>query len=225
MFEPFKVKLVGFLARWDRFSIFRTIVMLECQQTMKNNTRFSSTNCYLHPKFPELISSFKDELDTFDNFVVTVSEVNNFQWEYALNSFPDSCQYACRTLLGFNNIKYHIIEWTSLDPKKDTVQPLIFGSKNDIRGWYHTTTALALTQSSRVKNGTLRIGAHNFPAFLYLDGTIYDPDDPETGLFRGSVLIRALTAKSLALDGYRSASRLSLAKIHSVREVFLEIVA
>jgi hypothetical protein len=26
----------------------------------------------LHPKFPELISAFKNELEAFDNFVVTV---------------------------------------------------------------------------------------------------------------------------------------------------------
>jgi hypothetical protein len=47
-----------------------------------------------------------------------------------------------------NNIKYNIIEWIPLDPKRDSVQPPIVGSKKDSRGWYHNATARALAPLS-----------------------------------------------------------------------------
>lgn len=49
-----------------------------------------------------------------------------------------------------NNIKYNIIEWIPLDPKTDSVQPPIVGSKKDSRGWYHDATARALVPLSRL---------------------------------------------------------------------------
>jgi hypothetical protein len=49
-----------------------------------------------------------------------------------------------------NTIKYNIIEWIPLDPKKDSVQPPIVGSKKDNRGWYHDATAQALAPLSRL---------------------------------------------------------------------------
>lgn len=43
---------------------------------------------------------------------------------------------------------------------------------------------------NKVQNGTIQVGAHDFPSFLYPAGTVYDPENKEEGLFRGHVLIR-----------------------------------
>jgi hypothetical protein len=49
-----------------------------------------------------------------------------------------------------NIVKYNIPEWIPVDPKKDSIQPPIIGTKKDSRGWYHNGTAEALTPLSRL---------------------------------------------------------------------------
>lgn len=41
-----------------------------------------------------------------------------------------------------------------------------------------------------VQNGTIAIGAKEYPSFLYPDGTVYNCRNIEDGLFRGHVFIR-----------------------------------
>lgn len=42
---------------------------------------------------------------------------------------------------------------------------------------------------ARVQEGRYRVTAGDYPAFLY-DETIYEPDNPLAGLFRGYILLR-----------------------------------
>lgn len=42
----------------------------------------------------------------------------------------------------------------------------------------------------RVEDGSLQLTTDDFPSFLYVDGTIYDEDNEDTGLFQGLVLVR-----------------------------------
>ena len=42
---------------------------------------------------------------------------------------------------------------------------------------------------SKVEEGTIRIRASQWPAFLY-DHTLFDPDNEESGLFKGYLLLR-----------------------------------
>ena len=74
----------------------------------------------LHSKFPELISPFKDELDAFDNFVVTVSKLHHFHCIYALNSCPDGFKYAWCTLLKLKHykIQYHWVDTSGSKERK-----------------------------------------------------------------------------------------------------------
>jgi hypothetical protein len=42
----------------------------------------------------------------------------------------------------------------------------------------------------RVEDASLQRTADDFPSFLYEDGTTYDEDNEDTGLFRGFLLVR-----------------------------------
>jgi hypothetical protein len=43
-------------------------------------------------------------------------------------------------------------------------------------------------------DGKIEITAADFPSFLYESGTVYNPDDEVTGLFRGFLLVRVCTS-------------------------------
>lgn len=43
---------------------------------------------------------------------------------------------------------------------------------------------------NQVEDGTVEITADDLPSFLYESGTVYDPSDEITGLFRGFLLVR-----------------------------------
>lgn len=42
----------------------------------------------------------------------------------------------------------------------------------------------------RVEDASLQLTADDFPSFLYEDGTIYDEDNEDAGLFQGFLLVR-----------------------------------
>jgi len=42
----------------------------------------------------------------------------------------------------------------------------------------------------RVGDASLQLTADDFPSFLYGDGTIFDEDNEDTGLFQGLLLVR-----------------------------------
>lgn len=42
----------------------------------------------------------------------------------------------------------------------------------------------------RLKSGDIQIDDTDYPAFMYEKDIIYDPDEPEVGLFRGYLLVR-----------------------------------
>jgi len=50
-----------------------------------------------------------------------------------------------------------------------------------------------------VEDGEIEITAHHFPSFLYENGTVYNPDDEVTGLFRGFLLVRVRISCLLCL--------------------------
>lgn len=51
-------------------------------------------------------------------------------------------------------------------------------------------TALFRNFMNQVEDGTVEITADDLPSFLYETGTIYNPEDEITGLFRGFLLVR-----------------------------------
>jgi hypothetical protein len=46
------------------------------------------------------------------------------------------------------------------------------------------------TFMDRVEDASLQLTTDDFPSFLYEDGTIYDEDNEDTGLFQGFLLVR-----------------------------------
>jgi hypothetical protein len=50
-----------------------------------------------------------------------------------------------------------------------------------------------------VQNGTIKIGANEFPSFLYPAGTVHDPANEEEGLFKGHIFIRVSKHLSLLI--------------------------
>jgi hypothetical protein len=42
---------------------------------------------------------------------------------------------------------------------------------------------------NQVEDGTIEITANDLPSFLYETGTVYNPDDEISGLFRGFLLV------------------------------------
>ena len=48
----------------------------------------------------------------------------------------------------------------------------------------------------RVEDALLQRTADDFPSFLYEDGTTYDEDNEDTGLFRGFLLVRVRVLNS-----------------------------
>ena len=50
---------------------------------------------------------------------------------------------------------------------------------------------------NQVEDGTIEITANDLPSFLYETGTIYNPDDEITGLFRGFLLVRVSLASNI----------------------------
>ncbi len=54
---------------------------------------------------------------------------------------------------------------------------------------------------NKLLNNKVRVTAEDFPALLYPDGA-YDPDDPESGLFRNPVLVRVSLRSSITLEAY-----------------------
>lgn len=106
-------------------------------------------------------------------------------------------------------------------------------------------TSLASKFRDQVQNGSIKIGANEYPSFLYPVDTVYDPTNDEEGLFRGHIFIRVsishslsiyacqyslqtlraiYTGKGSALDGYCITSKESQGEIHHMREVFAEAV-
>ena len=51
-------------------------------------------------------------------------------------------------------------------------------------------TTLCRDFMNQVEDGTIEITADDLPSFLYETGTVYNPDDETTGLFRGFQLLR-----------------------------------
>jgi hypothetical protein len=62
-----------------------------------------------------------------------------------------------------------------------------------------TLTTLFRDFMNQVEDGTIEITAEDLPSFLYESGTVYNPDDEITGLFRGFLLVRV----SLGSDTFR----------------------
>lgn len=60
-------------------------------------------------------------------------------------------------------------------------------------------TALFRNFMNQVEDGTVEITADDLPSFLYETGTIYNPEDEITGLFRGFLLVRVSVQIYLSL--------------------------
>jgi hypothetical protein len=92
---------------------------------------------------------------------------------------------------------------------------------------------------AKVNDGTIRIRAAEWPAFLYDQKIKYNPEYEDTGLFRGYVLVRVccsllfnicvltlrkafrhiFTGPSSAIRGHRDATKPSKAQMHGLTAV------
>jgi hypothetical protein len=52
------------------------------------------------------------------------------------------------------------------------------------------TKSISRDFMERFEDGKIEITAADLPSFLYESGTVYDPDDEVTGLFRGFLIVR-----------------------------------
>jgi len=99
-------------------------------------------------------------------------------------------------------LKFKIIGYLLADTKVPLTPTIGPDDSKDIRGWNHPVTAGLLcpiehdaneSTYANIRNGTIKVTASKLPRFLYPDGYVYDPEDPETmeaGLLRGHLLIR-----------------------------------
>ncbi|KAF8992500.1 hypothetical protein BDQ17DRAFT_1432347 [Cyathus striatus] len=179
----------------------------------------------LHPQFRSAISGFAGDEVLFSRFAKLLN---------------DHCN--CAQGEDIHMVKQAIQHWIPSDPVTHPVTPALMGSRKESHGWYHLQTARALVPlkhvevfdqnpqdfCNRVLNGTHRVGAHEYPTFLYPDGMVYDAEEVENGLFHGHIFIRTLcgiyTSESSALDGYHTTSKNLQAEIHGMTSVFPQAI-
>ncbi|KAJ7575751.1 hypothetical protein C8J56DRAFT_801090, partial [Mycena floridula] len=144
-----------------------------------------------------------------------------------------------------NTIKNAIISYLPADPSTDIINPpLVPGRSKANRGVNHAHIAALfcprkhmarmLTCSEdaydlSLQDGNIALNSKQLPAFLY-DWDMFDPEDPEIGLFHGHISVRVtraiFTSPSSALTGVKEkASRQSNGQIHRSKKMTAPMVA
>ncbi|THH19982.1 hypothetical protein EUX98_g8668 [Antrodiella citrinella] len=98
-------------------------------------------------------------------------------------------------------LKFKILNWLLEDITVKLLPPIPNDEEiKSLRGWNHPVTARLLTPLdyladdntyASVKAGRVKVTAEMWPRFLYAEGREYKPDDEESGLFMGHLMIRA----------------------------------
>ncbi|KAF9555024.1 hypothetical protein CPC08DRAFT_726708 [Agrocybe pediades] len=190
------------------------------------------------------IEHYNALLDLHDDFADLIEEFRGTRCEY--NRFINIMTKAMRDARSQDTCIIKKLMGTAILPFDSANKPIVPAlppNTKSQRGWSHYTTAAALaplkdlkefkdtwaTYMEKSQRGDIKHTVNDLPSFLYEEGTEYDEERWEKGLFRGHVIIRTLrliyTGESSIEDGHRKVPSKGQAEIHGMRSVTPEAVA
>ncbi|KAF9551880.1 hypothetical protein CPC08DRAFT_728945 [Agrocybe pediades] len=158
-------------------------------------------------------------LELHDDFADLIEEFRGTRREY--KRFINIMTKAMRDARSQDTCIIKKLMGTAILPFDSTNKPIVPAlppNTKSQRGWSHYATAAALvpmkdlnefrdtwaTYMEKSQRGDIQHTVNDLPAFLYEEGTEYDEERPEKGLFRGHVIIRVPSKGQAEIHGMRS---------------------